>query len=78
MICALIGLWLASSALPALVRDCLFLNYAGSRLDDTTTVQHWIIYYLVQLVIALWLIFGARGFRWAFWWARNAGVKNAL
>jgi hypothetical protein len=75
--CALIGLWLLSSAIPTLVRDGLVLYYAGSHYDDTSTVKHWIIYNLVQILVATWLIFGARGFRRAFWWAQTAGVKKA-
>jgi len=74
--CALIGLWLLASSVPALVRDALVLYYAGSHYDDTTAVRHWIVYNLLQIVIALWLVFGAKGFRQAFWWARNAGLHG--
>ena len=74
--CALIGLWMLTYAAPALIRDAFLMHSAASDYSDTGTVKSWILYNLVEVVIALWLLFGARGFRKLFWWARSAGVGN--
>ena len=71
--CALIGLWLLSSALPALIRNSVFLYLSRSGNVDTTNLRYGLFYYFVELIMAVWLILGANGFRRIFWWARNAG-----
>jgi hypothetical protein len=71
--CALIGLWLLSSALPALIRNLVFLYLSRSGEVDTTNLRYGLFYYFVELLMAVWLILGANGFRRIFWWARNAG-----
>jgi len=74
--CALLGLWLLTSALPTLIFDTYALfrfNYG----DDRGNVPQSVAYYVVEVAIALWLVFGAKGFRRLFWWARNAGYKKA-
>lgn len=75
--CALLGLWLLTSALPTLIFD----TYALVRLsygDDRGNIPQSVMYYVVEVAIGLWLVFGAKGFRRLFWWARNAGYKKAL
>ena len=74
--CSLIGLWVLASALPSLIRDSVML-YSSDATTDTSSVHHWLIHDLWQLLIAIWLMFGAEGFRQIFWWARHAGVKKA-
>jgi hypothetical protein len=75
--CALLGLWLLTSAIPTLI----FNTYALLRLnpgDDRGNVPQSVVYYVVEVAIGLWLVFGGKGFRRLFWWARNAGYKKAL
>jgi|SRR5581483_4970278 len=75
--CALLGLWMLTSSLPTLIFDTYALlrfNYG----DERGNVPQSVAYYVVEVVIGLWLVFGGRGFRRLFWWARNAGYKKAL
>lgn len=74
--CALLGLWMLTYAVPALVRDTFVLQSAESDYSDTSNIKSWVLYNLVEVAIALWLIFGARGFRRLFWWARSAGLRK--
>ena len=71
--CGLIGLWLLTSALPALTRNSLLLYLYRDAGSDTTNLRIGLYYYSAELVVAAWLICGARGFRKIFWWLRNAG-----
>jgi hypothetical protein len=77
--CALIGLWLLATSLPALVIDGLILassiNASG---DVSSSLRQNVVYYVAEVAIAAWLILGARGFREVFWWARNAGVSKPV
>jgi hypothetical protein len=75
--CALLGLWMLTSALPSLVLDTYALVYIDVTSDDSE-LKRSVLYLLVQIAIALWLLLGAKGFRRFFWWARNAGYKKAL
>jgi hypothetical protein len=71
--CALLGLWLLATSLPALLLD----TYALSLLqygDDTSSLWHSVLYYIAEVAIGVWLILGAAGFRQVVWWARNAGI----
>jgi len=73
--CSLIGLWLLSSALPAVISNIFVLHFKSSALDDSTRAYVGLARYLLEIVIALWLILGAKGFRKVYWWAQNAGRK---
>jgi hypothetical protein len=77
--CALIGLWLLTTSVPALVLNAYVLvgadNYAESSLRHD--VIHNVFYNSAEVAIALWLILGARGFRELFWWAQNAGLSKS-
>lgn len=74
------GLWLLTRVIPALVFEAflsLLYTRPGTTLelrpqDYATTVE-----YLVELAIALWLLFGARGLRGLLAWARSAGSPAA-
>jgi hypothetical protein len=76
--CALIGLWLIATSLPALVIDVFVLASAINASGDISSLRQNVLYYLAELAMAAWLILGAIGFRKVFWWARDAGVKKAL
>jgi len=76
--CALIGLWLLASAIPSMLRDALYLYSSFSQQDDLVDFRRWLAYRCVEVSIALWLIFGSRGFVKVFWWARNAGTKQGV
>ena len=69
--CGLIGLWLLTSALPALIRNLSILYLYRSADTDTTNLRIGLLYYSAELVVAAWLICGANGFRRIFWWARQ-------
>ena len=75
--CALIGLWLLTSALPSLVFNLYVQAYSSPGAADES-IGRLVIYYAAEVVIGLWLVFGANGFRQLFWWARNAGTRKAL
>jgi|SRR6185437_5392257 len=74
--CALIGLWMLSSAFPAFVRDALIVYEASTEHDELGSVKYWVFYNAVEVAIAVWLILGAKGFRQVFWWARYAGIRR--
>jgi hypothetical protein len=75
--CALLGLWLLTSALPTLIFDTYALVHLNPG-DDRGNIPQSVVYYIIEVAIALWLVFGAKGFRRLFWWARNAGYKKAI
>jgi hypothetical protein len=75
--CALIGLWILSTAIPKLIYDFLVLNYSSGT-EDTSQYWRWVIYNLLEVGVAMWLVFGARGFRKLFWWAQNVGIRRTL
>jgi hypothetical protein len=75
--CTLIGLWTLTTTIPRLVYELLAWN-AMSYTDDRVQLRHWVFYYLMELVIALWLLLGAKGVRKLFWWAQNVGLRKDL
>ena len=62
----LIGLWLLTEAIPALVRYALIALFSR-RLPDAIVADANLylntIYYLVQLFLSIWLLLGAKGLR---------------
>jgi hypothetical protein len=68
--CSIIGLWMFAAHLPTLV---MMLAFGGLREWSVTT---WLPH-LTGLALALWLMFGASGFRRVFWWVQNAGKGQA-
>jgi hypothetical protein len=72
---ALLGLWMLTSALPSLVLDTYALLYIDTTSDDTN-LERSVLYCAVEVSIALWLVFGAKGFRRMFWWAQHAGYTK--
>jgi hypothetical protein len=73
--CTLIGLWVLTSAVPALIRRLLILHFADAGYQDTTSV--WLLYYSAEIAIALWLIFGTKGIKKLFLWAQTAGQNRS-
>lgn len=71
--CGLLGLWMLSSALPGLLRDLLVQYLLRAADAGASNLRSWLFYNLAECLIAIWLIFGARGFRKIFWWARTSG-----
>lgn len=70
---AVVGLWVLASSLPATVRDVVILK-SSDAITDTSEVHNWLIYDFGRVVLAVWLMFGAVGFRGIFSWARYAGI----
>jgi hypothetical protein len=70
---SLIGLWLAASAVPALLRNLLVIYLFRSEAVDKSGLISGLSYYLAQFVVGAGLIFGANGIRKLLWWARHAG-----
>ena len=69
----LLGLFVMTTAVPALLRNLavLFLTRSGEM--DTSNLKYALFYYSVEFVIGLWLILGAKGIKNLIVWARNAG-----
>ena len=70
--CALMGLWMIASIFPPFIQDLVIVR---SEFGDvySENLGIWLGLYLPKAIIGSWLIFGGRGFRKIFWWARNAG-----
>lgn len=73
---SLLGLFVMTSAVPALIRNLavLFLTRSG-ELMDTSNLKFALFYYSIEFVIGIWLILGARGVKNFVAWARNAGYE---
>jgi len=75
----LMGLWLLTRALPGLVFDAVIVHlyhYPGSTLELSPQNYAAIAEHLVELALALWLLFSARGLRGLLDWARSAGSPS--
>ena len=57
--------------------DIFALN-SMERYVDHSQLLRGVFYDLLELAIAIWLIFGGKGFRKLFWWAQNAGFRKDL
>ena len=75
--CSLLGLWIFTNRVPRLVFD-LFILKSMENYQEHSQILRGIIYELIEVAIALWLVLGAKGFRKIFWWAQNAGVRKDL
>lgn len=73
----LMGLWVLASAIPSAFMWAVFV-YQSTRPQSMFSLEPrnyaTIAYVLVQLVIGLWLLFGARGLLRVLRWARTAGT----
>ncbi len=70
--CSLMGLWMIASIFPPFIQDLVIVR---SEFGDvySENLSIWLGLYLPKAIIGSWLIFGGKGFRKIFWWARNAG-----
>ena len=70
--CALIGLWLFAPALASLIYN-LWGMFIAQRdgAADTSELKAYMLYYVVEIALGIWLILGAKGARRLFWWARS-------
>jgi len=75
--CTLLGLWTLITTVPRLVYDS-FAFSSMSYYEDRSQLRQWVIYNLLRLAIAVWLLLGAKGVRKIFWWAQNVGVRKDL
>ncbi len=73
--CALLGMWLVATSIPALLLDAYALSKAFST-DDTAPLWHSVLYYIAEAGIGIWLILGASGFRRVVWWSRNSHIDE--
>ena len=71
--CSLIGLWLAASAIPGVLRNLGVLYLYKSDSIDLSGVISGLIYLFGQIAVGVVLILGANGIRRLVWWARHAG-----
>jgi hypothetical protein len=71
--CALLGLWVLSSAVPLLVRDSLIQYIYRTSYNDVGGGL-FLLRYVGEILIAVWLVLGAKGIGRLFRWARGAGV----
>jgi hypothetical protein len=69
----LLGLFVMTTALPALLRNLAVLFLTRSGDIDTGNLKYALFYYFAEFVIGLWLILGAKGVKNLVVWARNAG-----
>ena len=73
--CALMGLWMIVSVIPAFIQSLVVARSEfGGGYSDHLSI--WLGLYLPKTLIGLWLVFGAKGFRKLFWWARSAGYAR--
>ena len=79
--CALIGLWVLTTSVPALLLNLYALIGVTDRYAEVNSLRHdlrhSVLYNAAEVAIALWLILGARGFRELYWWAQNAGIRKS-
>ena len=76
----LMGLWLLTHALPGLVFDAVITHlyhYPGATMELRPQDYAAVAEHLVELVLALWLLFGARGLRGLLAWTHSAGSPSA-
>ena len=75
----LMGLWLLTHAVPGLVFDAVVthLYHADGVLELRPQNYAAVAEHVVELAIALWLLFGARGLRRLLDWMRSAGTASS-
>lgn len=70
----LLGLWLLTRAVPGLIYDAVVMHLYHANPALALSPQRYATMYghLVELALAIWLLFGARGLRGLLNWARSA------
>ena len=75
---ALLGLWFAASAITPILRNLSVMYVFQPEVinpEDVRSLRVGLLYYAVELVLGLWLLFGAAGIRKLIWRIRNAGPE---
>jgi hypothetical protein len=72
--CTLIGLWKLTTTIPKLVVDIFLLK----SIYDRSQLEQWVLYTVVELAIAGWLVLGGKGVNRLFRWAQYAGTRKDL
>ena len=73
--CALMGLWLLVVAIPEVASDVMAAR--EGYLSAPSIVKVRLAADVPALILGIWLIFGAKGFRKLFWWARGVGIDQS-
>jgi hypothetical protein len=74
---SLIGLWLIADALPGLMRNSLLMLLFRAEPRDISGLASGLLYYALQFVVGVALLFGANGIKRFILWARYAGTGGA-
>ena len=70
---ALIALWVFASVLPGIFQQgYIFIDAKRNNIVLPEYWESWLIYYVVQFAVGVWLLLGAAGARRFLLWARNA------
>jgi hypothetical protein len=75
---ALLGLWFVASAITPILRNLSVMYVFQPELinpEDVRSLRVGLLYYAVELLIGLGLLFGATGIRKLIWRIRNAGAE---
>jgi hypothetical protein len=73
---ALLGLWFVASSITPILRNLSVMYVFRPELinsEDVRSLRVGLLYYAVELVLGLCLLFGATGIRKLIWRIRNAG-----
>jgi|SRR5882724_5281951 len=69
----LIGVWVVASAVPPILRNLTVMYLFQSELARMSDLRGSLVYYVIELLVGLSLIFGAARIRRFIWWVRHAG-----
>ena len=75
---ALLGLWFVASSITPILRNLSVMYVFRPELinpEDIRSLRVGLLYYAVELVLGLCLLFGATGIRKLIWRIRNAGPE---
>ncbi len=75
----LLGLWVLTDAIPSLFYYAVMVYHftrPDTRIDLRTENLAGLLHTAVQLALAIWLLFGARGLLGLIRWARTAGTSE--
>ena len=75
---ALLGLWFVASAITPILRNLSVMYVFRPELinpEDLRSLRAGLLYYVVELVLGLCLLFGATGIRKLIWRIRNVSPE---
>lgn len=74
---SLIGLWLIVDAVPALMRNLLLMYlFRSERAMDMSGLRDGLLYYALEFIVGVALLFRANGIKRLILWARYAGSPD--